>query len=233
MGVAYYLANLVDIDHLQLHLREAAEKLDQAVSIFEYIGDTRGLATTLSLYASNALSRGDIEQAGAKILRVIKGMGGPATKLQWGYFLNKPAKVQILPGQTTLAKATWQRAIAMADVSNNNMMNFEMHTNLAHAQIADGDAPGAKQTLQGSPCFDGLSIWTLVDRDLVDCCVLIGSRDMDQTACLAAQISQHSRSWPYYQRIGLRLENTIQNNLPVSSFPGLLWLGDLSGPFTG
>jgi hypothetical protein len=55
---------------------------------------------------------------------------------------------------------------------------------------------------------------------------------MDQAARLAAQISQHSHACPYYQRISLRLENTIQNNLPVSSFPSLLWLGDLSRPFT-
>jgi ATP/maltotriose-dependent transcriptional regulator MalT/DNA-binding XRE family transcriptional regulator len=232
MGVALYSTNLVDIEHLQLHLRAAAEKLEQAESFFEYIGDTRSLAFTLNLRATNALLRGDIVQASAMINRVINAMEGPATKLWWGDVLEKLAMVHLVQGQTALAKTTLQRALAMTDVSNNAMSKFRLNTNLALAQAIEGEVPVARQTLLAAPRFDGLSLWTLLDRDAVDCCVLIAAGEMEQAASLAAQIGQHSHACPYYQRIGLRLENTIQNNLPVSTFPGLLWLGDSSISFT-
>ncbi len=226
MGVAIYSANLADIDHLQLHLQAAAEKLDQAESFFEYIGDTRGLAVTLSSHASNALLRGDLAQASALIKRVINEMEGPATKLWWGNILEKLAMVQMVQGQIEMAITTLQRALAMTDVSSSAMAAFNLHSKLALAQAIEGDVPAARQTLLAAPRFDGLSLWTLIDRDAVDCCVLIAAGEMEQAASLAAQIGQQSRAWPYYQRIALRLENAIQNNRPAGTFPGLLWVGE-------
>ncbi|MGB8214516.1 MAG: hypothetical protein WCE68_13240, partial [Anaerolineales bacterium] len=196
MGVAVYSTNLVNIDHLQLHLHAAAEKLDQAESFFEYIGDTRNLAATLNLRATNALFRGDITQASAMINRVINEMEGPATRRLWGEILEKLAIVQMVQGQIERAKTTLQRALAMTDVSNDTMAKFRLDINLALAQAIEGDVPAARQTLLAAPRFDGLSLWTLIDRDAVDCCVLIAAGEMEQAASLAAQIGQQSRAWP-------------------------------------
>jgi tetratricopeptide (TPR) repeat protein/transcriptional regulator with XRE-family HTH domain len=225
IGVGYYLTNLAIIDHLQLRPLEAQKKLDQAVQILDDAGEIRGLAGALSLYASNALLRRNIVQAKAAILRVINELEGDATRLSWGYYLNKLAILQMLQGEATQAQATLTRAIIIADVSNNRMLNFELNTNLAFIQAANGDPDAAQRTLDASPRFDGLSIWTALDRDLIDGCVALAAGNQEQASCIAGQMFEQTHSCPYYHRMAVKLVEALRTGVPVSSLSNLLWVG--------
>lgn len=222
VGVGFYLTHVAAIDLFLMHPEAGLEKLDRAIRILEDTGETRGLASALSSSASHLMLQGKVAQARTAMRRVLTEMDCPATLRSWGYYLAKLAMLELVDGNTGAAQSALAQAFARPYTLQDPMLAFELRTTLALAQAVEGKADAAQMTLDESPRSEGLSIWSTLDRDLVDSCVAYACGRSEQALQITARVAQSSGSYPYYYQAAVRLTRAIQNAAPVSALPRLL-----------
>jgi hypothetical protein len=70
-----------------------------------------------------------------------------------------------------------------------------------------------------------LSIWSELDRDLVEGCVAFTAGRFEQASQIAAQISGQTRAYPLHHQSALRLAAAVRELRPAKALPHLLWVG--------
>ncbi len=206
-----------------LELNEAFEKLDQAREIFRQIGDMRGLASEENLRATCLITRGQDADARAVVERLLVETDGNGTLRMRGYYLAKLALAQLLQGEIDAAEQSLQRALALPSVQAEPMLRFQLHDRLALILLAAGDAPAAGAALTQAPLFEGLSLWSVLDRQVLEALVALAGGDRAKASAVAAQVGARAAQYPYYCQRAARLAEAIHNLPPLSALPALMW----------
>ncbi len=222
-SAAYGMIHLADNLVICLELDEALELLDQAREIFWEIGDMRGLASGENLRATCLITRGRDADARSVVERLLVETEGDGTLRMRGYYLAKLALAHLLLGELPAALKTLERALALPSAQPARMLRFQLHDRVALTYLAAGDVQAAADALAQAPVFEGLSLWSVLDRQVLEGLVALARGNTTEATTLASQVAARAAQYPYYCQRAARLGDAIRNRSPLHELPALIW----------
>jgi tetratricopeptide (TPR) repeat protein len=229
---AYFMVHLAENHLIRCEPQTALDYVDQAINIFQQIGDARGLTNAQSARGSCLLMLNQIDAAQRGLEQLLAEFEERDTRLMWGYYLGKLAMIQMVKGDPAAAEAGLQQALSLSALRENRMLRFELHNLLAVQRLLAGQPAAAAQALQTELSDDGFSLWARLDRQCMESLVALeqGDRASAQLIITVLRDRAEAGDYPLYRLRATRLAHLLQAVQPASTFPQLLWVGVNDSP---
>ena len=201
---ATLLYHKAEIYRLQGDLGKSLENCQQSLSLFEEVGDKRGIAATLNLHGSVLWGRGDLSKALDYLQRSLTLREEIGNKREIGKSLNNVGTTYYHLGDLDTALAYYQRCLKLQEELGNKFMIAAIINNIGEVHFRKGDLDLALMHYERSlPPLEEIGnnqFTALTLKNLGDVYYRKGNTD---------------RAQDYYQR-SLALREEIGNELDIS-----------------
>ena len=221
-GRAAVLHNLAEMYHKRNDLTEALRYLEQVCEMERSVGDHEGRLSSEEGRAAVLLDMGHLAEARAVLDAVLNDYSESTDTWTLGSCLIMLGEVQVLQAQTSAARSTLERVMAMPGIQDNARVRIWAQSTLALLHLAEGDVTGA-QHISEQPVPADLGFELTFRWQLLTCLVALARGDEAGGKAQAQAIARHAHTAGHLLDEAVAERILANLTLPVTALPRLLY----------